>query len=166
MRASFAYLLVLANLAPLLAAPIARAAWPTDPMVNMPLCTASGDQILPVVASDGAGGVIAVWFDHRGADYDIYAQRITANGQRAWMQDGVPICTAAKDQTYPVILADDTGGAIIAWPDFRDSTHFQIYAQSVGPDGSLRWATDGVRVCAAAGIAMTSSQKITHLERR
>jgi hypothetical protein len=37
---------------------------------------AAGDQMLPAIASDGAGGAIATWEDRRSGDFDIYAQRV------------------------------------------------------------------------------------------
>jgi len=45
------------------------------------LCTATGPQYCPEIASDGAGGTIATWYDLRGGSrYDIYAQRIDSEG--------------------------------------------------------------------------------------
>jgi len=41
-----------------------------------------------------------------------------ANAQ--WQPDGVPICTATDDQEQPTIVTDGSGGAIIAWQDYRD----------------------------------------------
>ena len=39
----------------------AFAAWPTDPTVNLPVCTATQHQYAPVSVSDGAGGAIVAW---------------------------------------------------------------------------------------------------------
>ncbi len=60
----------------------ARAAWPTDPLVNVPVCTSPGDQTKPLTESvpDGAGGIILAWKDRRGANLDIYAQHVLASG--------------------------------------------------------------------------------------
>jgi hypothetical protein len=44
------------------------------------ICTATGDQFFPVLASDNSGGAIVTWFDARNAYYDIYAQRVFDNG--------------------------------------------------------------------------------------
>ncbi|MBI5709922.1 MAG: T9SS type A sorting domain-containing protein [Candidatus Eisenbacteria bacterium] len=45
------------------------------------LCTAGGYQQRPAVVTDGGGGAIAAWSDRRsGANYDVYAQRVSANG--------------------------------------------------------------------------------------
>ena len=58
--------------------PAAWAAWPSDPNLNVPLCTAAGDQLSPTIVSDGAGGAIVVWQDSRSgsANPDVYAQRV------------------------------------------------------------------------------------------
>jgi hypothetical protein len=48
---------------------------------GVPICTASNDQGVPQVVSDGLGGAIVVWTDFRSAtSYDIYAQRVNASG--------------------------------------------------------------------------------------
>jgi len=59
----------------------ALGSWPTDAAVNLPVCTATGDQYSPVVVTDGAGGAIVVWLDRRNATPPhVYAQRITTFG--------------------------------------------------------------------------------------
>ena len=107
-----------------------------------------------VFASDSSGGIIVAWQDHRGADYDIYVQRIlVSNGQADWTGNGVAICTAAQGQTNPQIVSDGAKGAIIAWSDGRNSTasnRNDIYAQRIDNTGTLLWATNGKVVCNAA----------------
>src|SRR5204863_2915659 len=45
------------------------------------VCTAADHQLLPEIASDGAGGAIITWHDYRTShSVDIYAQNITAAG--------------------------------------------------------------------------------------
>src|SRR5580765_5662243 len=81
--------------APLLAltayASTAFAAWPHDPTVTVPVCTAAGPAYNPVAVSDGAGGAIVAWEDNRGPASRIFAQRIKADGTRAWATDGIAI---------------------------------------------------------------------------
>jgi hypothetical protein len=48
----------------------------------------------------------------------------------------VPICTAAGEQQYHQLVSAATGGAIIAWQDFRSGS-WDIYAQKVKADGTL-----------------------------
>ena len=103
--------------------------WPID---GVALCTASGDQGFPQIASDGTGGAIITWQDNRGATIDIYAQRVDGDGDipSGWPADGVALCTASGDQENPQITSDSTGGAIITWEDGRGAS-IDIYAQRV-----------------------------------
>lgn len=53
--------------------------------------------------------------------------------QAQWSDDptiNTPNCTAANDQTYPTIVSDGAGGAIITWTDLRSSND-RIYVQRV-----------------------------------
>jgi hypothetical protein len=110
------FLLLLALAAP------ALAAWPNAPTTNLPVSTAAGGQYLPAAVSDGAGGAIVAWYDDRsGSSFDIYAQHVLATGvvDPAWPANGRAVCTAVGDQVGPVIASDGSGGAIIAWGDYR-----------------------------------------------
>jgi hypothetical protein len=51
--------------------------WTAD---GVSMCTASGNQRLPSVTTDGNGGALVAWFDGRGSSEDIYAQRVSADG--------------------------------------------------------------------------------------
>jgi predicted lipoprotein with Yx(FWY)xxD motif len=121
--------------------------WAAD---GVALCTAAGTQYSPAVLSDGAGGAIVTWYDHRSGNYDIYAQRVNASGAVQWIADGVALCTAARYQYSPYIVSDGAGGAIVTWYDQR-SGNYDIYAQRVNASGSVQWTADGVALCTAAG---------------
>ena len=88
----------------------ADAAWPSDANINVPLCTAAIGQDAPTIVSDGAGGAIVTWLDHRNgtvfSNADIYAQRVSAAGVPLWTADGVALCTAAGNQQYPTIVGE------------------------------------------------------------
>jgi hypothetical protein len=49
-------------------------------------------------------------------------------------------------------VGDGTGGAILAWYDFRADLEPDIFAQRVGPDGRVRWTTNGVPVAKLGGV--------------
>jgi len=102
---------------------------------------------IPQIVSDGAGGAIIVWNDPRSGADDIYAQRINASGVVQWTTDGVAICTASGSQSQPTIAADGSGGAIIAWQDFRNGSHLDIYAQRINASGAVQWTVNGIGVC-------------------
>jgi len=118
------------------------------------VCTATGEQRLAIIASDGAGGAIITWQDWRsGSNFDIYSQRVNASGGVQWAANGVVICDAANNQLFHSMVADGAGGAIITWSDYRaglfDNTT-DIYAQRVNASGVVQWTANGVTVCAAA----------------
>jgi len=121
--------------------------WTTN---GVPVCLATGNQTLPVLVSDGSGGAIIAWTDARGSNYDIYAQRINANGDTLWTKDGVVICAATLMQRYPVIVSDSSGGAILVWEDRRNGTDYDLYAQRLNSSGQVQWTADGVVVTAAS----------------
>jgi len=102
------------------------------------ICTTTGSQESPTLVSDGTGGAIITWEDFRnGTDFDIYAQRINASGTVRWTANGVAISTATGTQQIPTIVGDGSGGAIIAWEDYRNGTDYNIYAERVDQVGYL-----------------------------
>jgi hypothetical protein len=95
------------------------------------------DHLYPLVVSDGSHGIIGTWWEKRGANYDIYAQRVDVGGHvNYWGVDGVAVCKASGDQYFPVLVPDGFGGAIIAWQDVRGGS-WDIYAQQVNSLGRL-----------------------------
>src|SRR2546422_1940841 len=131
-----------------------HAAWPHSPGINLPVCTATGDQDGQQIVSDGAGGAIITWHDARSGNNDIYAQRVRASGavDPAWPANGRALCTAADTQAWPQIISDGAGGAIVTWQDFRNGSDNDIYAQHVLASGVVdgAWPANGQLLCAAA----------------
>jgi hypothetical protein len=60
---------------------------------GVPVCTATGFQFWPELTSDGRGGAIVAWLDHRGSQ-SIYAQAIDGNGRAAM---NAPAISAIQD---------------------------------------------------------------------
>jgi len=116
-------------------------------------CEADGIQKHPAVVSDTKGGAVMAWADERDIFSDIYAQRISANGEVKWQKDGVPVCTAGEHQGAPSIVNDKKGDVIIVWRDYRedyeDMLNDAIYAQKLTLDGVAVWTADGVSLCSA-----------------
>lgn len=118
--------------------------WPVN---GAPVTRAPGDQLFPVVASDGAGGAYFSWQDD--ASLDIYLQHLSPGGEVAtgWPIDGLPVCVLPDFQGYPVVIPDGSGGVFVTWGDARDGP-LAAYAQRVLADGSIAagWAENGVRI--------------------
>jgi hypothetical protein len=122
--------------------------WAAD---GVAICTAANSQYSPQLISDGFGGAVITWHDYRGgSNYDVYAQRVDANGDTLWAANGVPICTAANLQFIPKLVADGFGGAIITWQDYRGGSNYDVYAQRVDANGNTLWRFNGAAICTAA----------------
>jgi hypothetical protein len=123
------------------------AAWTVN---GVPVSQAANAQRHPVVVANGLGGAIVAWVDERGADADVYAQRLSATGAALWAADGVALCAAAGVQEGLSAVSDAVGGAIVAWRDDRGGDS-DVYAQRVSGAGAVQWVVDGVPVCGASG---------------
>lgn len=119
---------------------------------GVPVCRASGDQNSAFIVSDGAGGAVIAWLDSRNGTPHGYAQRLNASGAPLWGVDGVSISTLSAQQRGPMIVTDGAGGIIATWAQSDGTTEYDIYAQHVGADGTLRWTDTGIPVCLAADI--------------
>jgi flagellar hook capping protein FlgD len=129
---------------------------PVMPLNGLALCTAASNQTYPTIVADGADGAIVAWSDLRSGatSFDIYAQHVlsSATVDPAWPSDGRALCTAADNQTFPTIVSDGAGGAIVTWQDNRTSSISDIYSQHVQSSGTVdgAWPVDGRALCTAA----------------
>lgn len=113
--------------------------WQPDGLALAPV---EGNQYYPQLVSDWLGGGVVVWQDNRsGADYDIYAQRVSREGIIQWSAAGMPICNAAGHQYNPHVIFQNSY-YIATWQDKR-SLDFDIYAQRFNQMGQAIWAQNG-----------------------
>ena len=113
------------------------------------ICKAAGNQNAPVAVSDGAGGVIIAWHDDRptvAAGGVVFAQHLNAAGVSQWTADGVAL-SSSGDPGPPVIVADGSGGAIVAYGGSNAAPR----AQRVSASGTPQWGPDGVQLTANLG---------------
>lgn len=122
------------------------------------VCDAPGVQLAPDGAPDGTGGAIFAWADGRsGGAHDIYASCLTAEGDLApgWTPNGNPVCVAEGIQSFPRVVRDGMGGALVAWLDGRDGVT-ALYAQHLLSSGAVApgWPANGLRLQAGvSGLA-------------
>ncbi|MBN2069902.1 MAG: T9SS type A sorting domain-containing protein [Candidatus Krumholzibacteriota bacterium] len=120
------------------------------------VCTSNTHQVNPEVVSDGAGGAFIVWTNsYMGSPtgQDIFAQRISAAGNRVWVDTGFAICNATDSQSFPVVAGDGAGGLLITWTDFRSAANYDVYAQYIDGNATVKWDANG------KGIASTSEEE-------
>lgn len=88
--------------------------------------------------SDGSGGAIVCWGDTRTGTFDLYVQRLDAQGNTLWAQDGVKVCGCGTNHYNPQLLSDGNHGAFIHWYDNC------LTAQHVDGTGALLWPANKV----------------------
>jgi len=122
-----------------------RAIWESE---GVPVSMAPGYQNAHQVTTDGEHGFIIVWADGRSSSmqYDVYAQRVRAEGEVSWQPDGMPVIVAEGNQIGPRIVSDETGGAIIAWSGYRGQNGYDVFAQRLDSNGDLLWLNSGITV--------------------
>lgn len=136
--------------------------WSDDPNVNVPVCVAPADQVIPRIAADGAGGAFVAWSDARGGlnTHDIYAQHLRADGgvDPAWPVNGLAVCTSPGHQEAVRVLADGQGGAFVSWEVHLEFGN--VHVQHVLATGALdpAWPAGGLRVSPLAGTGQWDSR--------
>jgi len=97
--------------------------------------------------SDGNGGLIVIWRDHDNHAYNVYAQRISSTGELLWGKGAVCVSTSTDTLygTYPYLVGDGSGGAIIIWQDGHRGDN-GLYVQHVTAGGVVQWIPGGVRM--------------------
>lgn len=118
---------------------------------GLTLCDAPNRQFFPVVVNDGKGGAVFAWEDGRnGKDLDIYMQRVDADGNAFWQDNGIPICQERYNQRQAnVVLSVD--GFIVFWLDNRSGKGWDVYAQFVDLEGKSLWQKNGIPLCKSIG---------------
>lgn len=111
------------------------------------------------IVADGSGGVIAVWRDSRDVGTtgtDIYAQKVNSSGVVQWTAGGVLVSNAAGNQSFPLVISDSSGGAIVGWRDQRTGS-FDLFAQRINSGGTAQWTANGVLVCCTSSNGFLNS---------
>ncbi len=104
-------------------------------------CPHNGSSYGVRVISDGSGGAFAFYQDKSGGS--LYVQKISADGKLLWGEKGVLLGESdGKAYSYSMlnIFSDNSGGAIVAWPDlaekqFRPASHLA----RVDAEGDILW---------------------------
>ncbi|MGD1048636.1 MAG: T9SS type A sorting domain-containing protein [Candidatus Krumholzibacteriaceae bacterium] len=115
---------------------------------GIPVCAGEGDQFIPQVCPDGAGGAYVAWMDHRGGGIHVYAQRIDDQGNAVWQLNGLLIGESLSP-AYPAhgfgqeLKSDDHGNMIIAWDGVLNGVT-GVYGQKIDQSGNFLWGAQGV----------------------
>ena len=119
------------------------AQWNNNPSVNNLVSKENGEDYYPCPVSDAAGGSI-IFFKNNNY---IYVQKITSSGNIAWGDSTHPVPVSTAGSTYlHTAIPDGSGGAFVAWEDFRSSSSRQVYVQHINNSGITLWINNGIKV--------------------
>ncbi len=99
--------------------------------------------------SDGAA--IFVWSDTRYGMRNVFAHKIDKNGDFVWGESGAVITDLPGRQEDPVAIEDGSGGAFIAWVDYRFDDSGDIFMQHVDYNGTILLDPNGVALAQQTG---------------
>lgn len=124
----------------------AQAQWSEDPAVNLLITGAAGEQVLPIPAVTSDGGCYVGWFDQASGNYDVYLQRLDAQGNAQWAGGGIPVSTEPQSSSLVAwdLTVDADDNAVLVFSDTRAGSDLDIYAYKVSPGGDLLWGAGGV----------------------
>lgn len=108
----------------------------------------------PRMATDGSGGVIITWHDRRRImNREVFAQRINADGEMLWAENGVWVWDIPQEYFMTTsgildatVIPDGVGGAAIVWTGYKESysRNSVVYAQGLSSDGQRLWEIEEV----------------------
>jgi len=105
----------------------------------------------PVITRTSDNNYIVAWVDFsQDHDGDIFAQKISDQGQVMWQTGGIPVCTATDIQISINMEADNNGGAFILWVDSRNPSK-DIFGQRLSSNGVPLWQGNGLPIADGTG---------------
>lgn len=125
----------------------ALAQWPTDPAQNLLICDHTGEQALPKIVALSEGGCYIAWQDLASGNYDIYLQRLDANGVPQWEDPCGILISDHPQETWLTdwdVAADVSDNCILAINDIRNGSDRDITVYSIGPQQEFLWGADGI----------------------
>lgn len=138
--------LLLASVFVVTAAPLAQ--WPDDPAVNLAIADRTGSQQIPLVGSTSDGGTYVAWFDNASGSYQVYLQRLSAEGVEQWPHNGLLISSHPQNTALFGwdMIVDSSDNAVIVFSDIRDGGDLDTFAYRVSSAGQMLWGADGVQL--------------------
>jgi hypothetical protein len=114
--------------------------WPAG---GVQVCGATGDQLEPHLARDGAGGVFVVWRDDRSGNPRLYAHHVLASGALGGgiPADGLQIPSADASDSFAGLAGDGLGGVLV----LRTASGIaRLHRLDAGLDPHAGWPATGV----------------------
>jgi hypothetical protein len=85
----------------------------------------------PLLSPGGDGGAAIAWLGARSGANRLFMQSLSATGHFRWAPEGVPLSFGNSDQWNPSLFGDGEGTVWMGWEDYRNQTHWQVFAESL-----------------------------------
>jgi hypothetical protein len=131
----------------------ARAQWSSDPSVNFTVADRAGGQVQPKLGPTADGGFYVSWFGNGGDGFDVYLQRLSADGIEQWPHNGILVADRNESSTEDYGLAVDADGNALLAFQYEVAGVAQIGVSKVAADGTPLWGVPGVIVSTDASGA-------------
>lgn len=93
---------------------------------------------------DQADHAILVWNDIRTGNWDVFAYRISPDGDFIWGDNGIQLSSNAGLDVAPKVTVTNSGNAVVAW-----QVDDVIIGQKISPEGTLLWGPSGLELSSA-----------------
>ena len=97
---------------------------------------------------DTLGNTYVSFNNYGGLGQKHLLQRLDANGQIQWGNNGIPCMASGMTGDYATILSDNAGGIIALWDNLTIPAG-DLYAQRFNESGDRMWGTTQIAVCTA-----------------
>ncbi len=122
----------------------ALAQWSTDSTMHQIVADGNGEQVQPKIAPITDGGCYISWYTS-DSGYDVRLQRLDAEGNPLWGDNGILIADRGYSSTQDYDLDIDLEGyAVLVFRDDRFGGD-RITAQRISPDGAPQWGANGIQ---------------------
>jgi hypothetical protein len=95
---------------------------------------------------DQADHAILVWNDIRTGNWDVFAYRISPEGDFIWGDNGIQLSSSQGGDAAPKVTVTNVGNAVVAWQELDAGV---IIGQKIAPDGTLQWGPNGLTLSGA-----------------
>lgn len=129
--------------------------WSDDPTKNTKV---SYYDLSRSISDSNSGIIIASSLFHFVTDVDIYIQKVNRYGYPQWISTPdslmpMVVTKASNAQELNGMFSDNEGGAVLSWIDYRRSTMYpifldsiDIYVRRVSTDGKFPWGEEGINL--------------------
>ncbi|MCD4746989.1 MAG: T9SS type A sorting domain-containing protein [Bacteroidales bacterium] len=122
------------------------AQWSNDPLLNTEIMDTIGEQVLPKIVVHTNGESYISWFsEFDDFNYNVYMQRLDANGNKLWGENGLLISNHPTETWFTDydLIIDQDSCAILVTQDYRTG-YSNVFAYRISHEGEFFWGNNGI----------------------